>query len=460
MRKGLQNANVGIRATLAAAILCGSSTAAASPLAAGVLARYIAMQAPATTRQVTSCADDGSAGTLRATIALAGSGDTLDLSGLPGVDPACTDSTITLAQGEIAIPHNMTLQGPADATLTIAAGGRNRVLDSTSTDMPSAYLQIASLTISGGGNLSNHVGGCIVASGEVRLNRATVTDCVAYTPGGSGKYLGTAAGGGVLANSVSMTNGSVVSGNAVKSGSLSLLLYGGGVYSSQDFFCADSTISGNIAFGHGGAISAGGNITLTRCTLDSNIAAYGGAVFASGATMQLQVDQSTISGNTSSRGGGINTRSPATISNSTIAFNSAQQSYGGGIQSSANVAMVSTIVARNRNDTGAYADIVLGSGKTLTGSNDLVMSIASFPPGVIVSASDPLLAPLGNHGGLTRTHALLAGSPAIDAGKNGKVFATDQRGAGFAREVPTGMPDIGAYERQVMDDEIFGNGFD
>ena len=36
----------------------------------------------------------------------------------------------------------------------------------------------------------------------------------------------------------------------------------------------------------------------------------------------------------------------------------------------------------------------------------------------------------------------------------------DHRGAGFAREVPTGMPDIGAYERQLNDDEIFGNGFD
>ncbi|HEY7871283.1 MAG TPA: choice-of-anchor Q domain-containing protein, partial [Rudaea sp.] len=71
-----------------------------------------------------------------------------------------------------------------------------------------------------------------------------------------------------------------------------------------------------------------------------------------------------------------------------------------------------------------------------------------------------LLAPLGNHGGLTRTHALLAGSPAIDSGKNGKMFATDQRGTGFAREVPTGMPDIGAYERQLIDDEIFGNGFE
>lgn len=460
MRKGLQKTIAGTRAALAAAVLLGSPAAGASPVAAGVLARYIAVQALATSRPVTSCADDGSAGTLRAVVALAGSGDIIDLSGLPGIDPACTDSTITLAQGEIAIPHNMTLLGPSSATLTITAGGKNRVLNSTSTDLPNAYLKITSLTISGGGYLSNHVGGCIMASGEVRLDGATVTDCFAYTPGGSGKYLGTAAGGGIFADSVTMTNGSVVSGNTVKSGTLSLLLYGGGVYSSHDFSCTDSTLSGNSAFGHGGGISAGGNITLTRCTLDSNLAAYGGGVFASSTTAQLQVDQSTISGNTSSRGGGINTRSPATISNSTIAFNSAQQSYGGGIQSAANVAMVSTIVARNRNDSGANADIALASGKTLSGSNNLVMAITSFPPGVVVSASDPLLAPLGYHGGFTRTQAVLQASPAIDTGKNSKAFATDQRGAGFAREVPIGMPDIGAYERQVIDDEIFGNGFE
>ncbi|MBS0486638.1 MAG: hypothetical protein JSS13_04800, partial [Proteobacteria bacterium] len=151
MRKGLQKTIAGTRAALAAAVLLGSPAAGASPVAAGVLARYIAVQALATSRPVTSCADDGSAGTLRAVVALAGSGDIIDLSGLPGIDPACTDSTITLAQGEIAISHNMTLIGPSSATLTITAGGKNRVLNSTSTDLPNAYLKITSLTISGGG---------------------------------------------------------------------------------------------------------------------------------------------------------------------------------------------------------------------------------------------------------------------------------------------------------------------
>jgi hypothetical protein len=50
---------------------------------------------------------------------------------------------------------------------------------------------------------------------------------------------------------------------------------------------------------------------------------------------------------------------------------------------------------------------------------------------------------LAGNGGPTQTHALLAGSPAIDAADDGSAPATDQRGV--AR--PQGQhADIGAYE--------------
>jgi len=62
--------------------------------------------------------------------------------------------------------------------------------------------------------------------------------------------------------------------------------------------------------------------------------------------------------------------------------------------------------------------------------------------------------PLSNHGGETRTHALTAGSPAIGVGNNLGNFGTDQRGIGFSR-LNGGQADIGAYERQPNDDEIF-----
>lgn len=54
---------------------------------------------------------------------------------------------------------------------------------------------------------------------------------------------------------------------------------------------------------------------------------------------------------------------------------------------------------------------------------------------------DALLGALAGNGGPTQTHALLAGSPAIDAGNNAVCAATDQRGV--ARDAAC---DVGAYE--------------
>ena len=56
-----------------------------------------------------------------------------------------------------------------------------------------------------------------------------------------------------------------------------------------------------------------------------------------------------------------------------------------------------------------------------------------------------MLAPLAFNSGTTRTHALLAGSPAIDAGSNPLNLTTDQRGLAFPRAV-SAIADIGAFE--------------
>ncbi|MEM8946951.1 MAG: choice-of-anchor Q domain-containing protein [Planctomycetota bacterium] len=65
---------------------------------------------------------------------------------------------------------------------------------------------------------------------------------------------------------------------------------------------------------------------------------------------------------------------------------------------------------------------------------------------------DPLLAPLADNGGPTHTHALLLGSPALDAGDPAVVFDPaefDQRGDGFSR-VAGGRIDMGAFELQDL----------
>ena len=65
---------------------------------------------------------------------------------------------------------------------------------------------------------------------------------------------------------------------------------------------------------------------------------------------------------------------------------------------------------------------------------------------------DPKFGPLANKGGPTKTHALLAGSLAIDKGDNAALPPTDQRGIGFPRKKDgdgngTKFVDIGAFEK-------------
>src|SRR6202022_2943055 len=81
---------------------------------------------------------------------------------------------------------------------------------------------------------------------------------------------------------------------------------------------------------------------------------------------------------------------------------------------------------------------LIGDGTGMTGLRNGVHG------NLVGSAADPIAPPLGplqDNGGPTLTHALLAGSPAIDAGNNEYATDWDQRGEGFPRIV-NGIIDI------------------
>ena len=88
-----------------------------APLASCFAVAFAALASPlaaATNLTVSNCSDSG-AGSLRAAIASAGSGDTVVFDTV-----AMNCSTITLTSGQIAIPVvQLTLQGPTTSTLTI-----------------------------------------------------------------------------------------------------------------------------------------------------------------------------------------------------------------------------------------------------------------------------------------------------------------------------------------------------
>src|SRR5262249_573524 len=153
----------------------------------------------------------------------------------------------------------------------------------------------------------------------------------------------------------------------------------------------------------------------------------------------------TISGNTAStNGGGIrNLTGFMSIRYSTITNNSAPNGAGNGLATGSGAftptEIPSSIIAGNVHSdlsTGQAISItslgynLIGSGNYLTEFNQ---------PGDQTGVTNPLLGPLANNGGPTMTHALLAGSPAINAGDSAAAMGTggvplnDQRGVPFIR---------------------------
>jgi hypothetical protein len=123
----------------------------------------------------------------------------------------------------------------------------------------------------------------------------------------------------------------------------------------------------------------------------------------------------------------------------------------------------STIVANNTAQNAATADVGSPYAIAISGANNLVIaSNVPMPPDTITL--NPMLGPLQDNGGYSMTHALLAGSPAIDHGNNSGAAQYDQRlfvaGSSqvYERVVGPGA-DIGAFEFGAPD-RIFADGFE
>jgi hypothetical protein len=377
------------------------------------------------TLPVTSCLDDNSGGTLREMMAVAGEGDTLDMSAL-----AC--STITLAQGQLWTGSNINLLGPSDHELTIDAASASRAIF----HYGGGTLGLSHLGIRNGLLLGTQgYGACIFSDGSVSADHVHIAHCInSALPG---------FGGGVFAyNSFAITDSSITGSDGG---------YGGGGVMADSGTIERSTISGNTARHAGGAYAVSGVMNIVDSTVSGNTATASGAGGIR-AEYGLTIVNSTISGNTAvSFGGGIEFGSEASISNSTIVFN--QAADGGGIRgfNGSTLAMTSSIVALNAAGPG-NSDI--GNVTSVDGSHNLIMVTgAAVPPDTLTG--DPGIGVLANNGGPTQTHALLPASIAIDTGANPAALATDQRG--FARSAGAAT-DIGAYELQP--DSIFADGFE
>jgi LPXTG-site transpeptidase (sortase) family protein len=174
-----------------------------------------------------------------------------------------------------------------------------------------------------------------------------------------------------------------------------------------------------------------GEIRLNHLTITNGFANFGGGIFNNGT---LTVQNSTFSGNRAAlEGGGIFNYGTMTVQNSTFSGNWAS-GPGGGIFNFGMLALSNTIIAN------APANGVCGNAGTIATNDHNLIDDGSCSPAL---SGDPKLGPLADNGGPTQTMALLAGSPAIDAGNDTTCLAADQRGT----TRPQGAHcDIGAFE--------------
>ena len=292
------------------------------------------------------------------------------------------------------------------------------------------------------------------------------------------------------------TNGGGVAALLNSSGSLDLIdvvltgneatASGGGLVVSNtgNVTVRDSTISGNTA-GLGGGISSQGKLTIERTTIDDNTASVGGAIQIQDPASELTILASTLSNNTATLHGGAlaNINATATIRTSTISGNDAggaagaifnaatntdasamttvregtitdntsgstgnvhAQSEGGGISSV--VELKHVILVGNDGGTapdnitfgnvpGSTGATVTSQGQNLFDDDGFGITVGSDLPNISVPVIDPLL---DANGGPTLTHALVPGSPAIDAGDNTWVLpSTIVRPVAVVTDAPT-----------------------
>lgn len=434
LKRGIERA---LLASLGSAVLTAAASGSLAIPSGDALAATIAVDAGAVD-------DDNSSGNCSLVEAVRAANTDSAVDACTAGDGADTlvlppDSMFTFEEandGASALPlisSELTVQGNGAVIERSDAGGTPyfrllHVGGSGMVNMTAVTLQNGLLSSSG------PAGGALLNEGSLELNEVTISDNVAID--GAGIHNA----GSLELNRSSLTDhwgGAALhneSGTAIVNESAIYANFGhggGGINNNASLVLNQSTVSGNVSNGSGGGIKTSGSLTLNHSTVTSNWADYkatkvfpGGGIDASGSS-SLTLNHSIISGNSGASFGGQDIHTNGTVN--ADSFN------------------------------------LFGSDSVTTSS-----SISGFAPGPtdLTATSDgthptpfgDICGFLANNGGPTLTRALVAGSPAIDAGDPGFTPPPDhdQRGPGFARVVGTAV-DIGAYE---YDPRLFADRFE
>ena len=376
--------------------------------------------AGAATFEVTSGADDGSAGTLRWAVAQAAASPGDDAV---AVDPAVTTITLTdCAAGRIDVG--------GDGSLTIEGGGA--VVDQTceagvlGTDAV-ATLVLRDLTVTGGRSANG--GGVDAPNGSVTLDRITLARNVASDVGG-GVRASTLriidstirenqarAGGGVAGSGggpVEISGGTIDHNWAVagavptqdppegRGGGVAVLgaeparisgtrlhdneagLQGGAIYSTADLVLEDVVVADNAAVyggfvlqSSGGGISTGpGSLTVRTSQIRGNLASAAGGFAAVG---PVEIRDSTIEDNEAALGYGGGVATTLLVTGSTVTGNRTNTGPGGGLRADALTLLDSAIIG---NVSGGFGGGLVTAGPALVRNTTIVGNVAPIDPAI------------------------------------------------------------------------------
>ena len=407
---------------------------------------------------------------LREAISSGDSGDTINFA---------VAGTITLTSGQLVIDKNMSITGPGSGDLTISGNNASRVFQINA----GINVAISGVTITSGSPDSSG-GGIRNDGGTLTITNTTISGNSAIF-GGGGIY-------NTFGSTLSLTSSTIIGNSATQNGggidnpagstlnitdstiSNNTAVRGGGIYNRGTGTLTNTTVSGNTAESSGGGIYNSGTLTLTNSTVSGNTAFLGGGIYDFGI---LTLTNSTVMGNSASAnaGGIANYGGTSTLTNSTVSDNTADSS-GGGIANAFGATLTltnSTITGNTASSGGGIYNfggtinpkntIIAGnnanagpdcSGTLTSQGHNLIQDVSGCAiTGDLtgnITGQDPLLGPLTDNGGPTRTHALLPGSPAVDSGDDSVLVAphnlyNDQRGPGFLRFLGAHV-DIGAFE--------------
>lgn len=409
--------------------------------------------------------------------------------------------TVTINNSEFSNNYAEGNGGAMFVSLSEASISSSTITQNTAGKGGGLFLNETNLTISQNSLISENyattTGAGMHASNGNSINISNST-LRANDTGSNGGGIYTAAISAAQKNRLSLTNSTLTSNSASESG--------GGVFlsSSDTMVMSNSTVHRNSAYRFGGAFYVFSNAQLELDTVTvsgSSAAESGGALALIGAGVFSTITKSTISGGSANFAGGLLVQDGANVvlTNSTVSGNRARQvgaglaavaggsyvrmtnstlvnnstsqanSFGAGIsmQDSAELELFNSLVSGNSatiassfandisllsNATGEVAASLIGdSAKTSTESfsSDLQFNsdvITATANGTTPTAADNIFSDLRRNDGVTFTHGLVEGSPALDTGNqnfcDGFGITEDQRG----RPRDDGNCDNGAFE--------------